>query len=125
MVFSCYHHGLGVLVYTATLMNTFSEADSRLTLSCCLGAMLHDIGKRKLPAGTAGFAARALHASRYHGALRDPPLPGRVHLLQPGPEPGNPSCACSSTTSARMEQAFPSGAFGNDIPFYPKVVAPV
>lgn len=44
-----YHHGIGVMVLTAGVMNTVVSGDTDLLVAVCSGAILHDVGKLALP----------------------------------------------------------------------------
>lgn len=44
-----YHHGIGVMVLAAGIMNTLVRDDVEHLVSVCSGAILHDVGKLTLP----------------------------------------------------------------------------
>ncbi|MBU1001088.1 MAG: HD domain-containing protein [Proteobacteria bacterium] len=115
-----YGHGIGTMVYTACLLQTFQPDDLLLT-SCCLGAILHDIGKTRLPADVLS---------------KDPDIlsPGERAMLDAHPAIGVQLSAsiplvpeaihCVLFHHEREDgRGFPSGAMADDIPFYAKVVS--
>lgn len=44
-----FHHGIGVMVLTVSVLSSYVKDDSDLLVSVGMGAMLHDIGKLELP----------------------------------------------------------------------------
>lgn len=46
--YDIYHHGISTMVYTVNLMQEYDYDDYKV-LTCGMGALLHDIGKMKLP----------------------------------------------------------------------------
>lgn len=44
-----YHHGIGVMVLAANVLNSIDPDDGELMLATCSGAILHDVGKLLLP----------------------------------------------------------------------------
>ncbi len=116
-----HRHGLGVLVYTATLLNAFDGTDSKLIQAACMGALLHDLGKRKLPRDLLDarpdlWTPEEKRLYQTHPSL-GVSLASRLPLSQE-------TLTCILFHHEREDgQGYPSGAIGEDIPFYPKVVA--
>ena len=116
-----HRHGLGVLVYTATLLNAFDGTDPKLVQAACMGALLHDLGKRKISRDILD-ARPDLRTPEERRRYETHPslgvsLASRLPLTQE-------TLTCILFHHEREDgQGYPSGAIGDDIPFYPKVVA--
>lgn len=116
-----HRHGLGVLVYTATLLNAFDGTDPKLVQAACMGALLHDLGKRKISRDILDtrpdlWTAEERRIYQTHPSL-GVSLASRLPLSQE-------TLTCILFHHEREDgQGYPSGALGDDIPFYPKVVA--
>ncbi len=115
-----YHHGIGVMVLAAGIMNTMAHDDVGHMVSVCSGAILHDVGKLQLP-----------------GSLFD------VHEDELSPEEreqmhSHPVLGVSQCASVQLPQealhcilfhherengsGFPSQAMGSVLPLHAKVV---
>lgn len=44
-----HQHGLAVMVTSAAVINALAPGDSELMETCCIGAIMHDVGKLELP----------------------------------------------------------------------------
>lgn len=115
-----YRHGIGVMVFTSCVLQTF-DADELLLTSCGLGALLHDIGRARLPrhildADPASMDEREFCIYASHPAIgvqlsaSIPLVPEAIH--------------CVLFHHERMDgKGFPSGAVSDEIPFYARAVA--
>lgn len=116
-----HRHGLGVLVYTATLLNAFDGTDSKLVQAACMGALLHDLGKRKISRDILDTRPDLWNPEEKRVYETHPSLgvslASRLPLTQE-------TLTCILFHHEREDgEGYPSGAMGDDIPFYPKVVA--
>jgi len=119
--YKLYNHSLGVTVLTAFVLETYEQADLRLIVNCCAGAMLHDLGRAMLPdevqetdpntlAGTAQEILKT-HPSMGVGLCASVPL-----------EQETLNCIlfhherCDGT-------GYPSGLTAEALPFYVRVLA--
>jgi HD-GYP domain-containing protein (c-di-GMP phosphodiesterase class II) len=59
--FRLYHHAIGVMVLSVSVLQTFEDVSRQTLVECCLGAMLHDMGKTRAPSDV--LAKRREHMS--------------------------------------------------------------
>lgn len=115
-----YGHGVGTMVYTACLLQTFAPDDLLMT-ACCLGAILHDIGKTRLPANVLDKDPETLSGGERAMFISHPAIGVQLSACIPMvPE----AIHCVLFHHEREDgRGFPSGAMADDIPFYAKVVS--
>lgn len=115
-----YDHGVGTMVYTCCLMRTVTGHELLLT-SCGIGALLHDVGRTRLPRDLVNKdpdlfdeSERTIFAS--HPAIAVgmcAPIPLLPEAMQ-----------CILMHHERPDgRGFPSGAAGEDIPVHGRAVA--
>lgn len=115
-----YHHGIGVMVLAANVMNTFVPDDEELLLAVCSGAILHDIGKTLLPE-----ALFAVH--------QDDLSPADLERLQSHPVLGVSQCVSVKLPQEALHcvlfhheredgSGYPSQASGSVLPLHAKIV---
>lgn len=118
--FDAHRHGLGVMVLTAVLLDTYDGLPARLMTASCAGAVLHDIGKSRLSeqlrtADPRYLDADALNIWRTHpsvGVSICSRLPLEQETLQ-----------CILFHHEREDgTGFPSGGRGADIPLCPRAL---
>ncbi|WP_187170479.1 HD-GYP domain-containing protein [Salidesulfovibrio onnuriiensis] len=115
-----YHHGIGVMVLTAGVMNTIANEDTEHLVGVCSGALLHDVGKLTLPE----------HVFESHP---DKLSAGDRELMQSHPVMGVSQCASVQLPQEALHcvlfhheredgSGYPSQAPGDVIPLCAKVV---
>lgn len=115
-----YSHGIGTMVYTGCVLQTF-EPDDQLLSSCCMGALLHDIGKSRLPDELFEADPKKLRLGMLEKYHSHPAIGVQMSATIPLSAEG---IHCVLFHHERNNgKGFPSGAFGEEIPFYAKVVA--
>lgn len=116
-----YAHGVAVMVLTASMLSLRPLGDRRLSAACSVGALLHDIGKTRLPASV---------FERHPDVLND----DERKQLYSHPAMGVSACACLPLPQEALhcilfhhEQddggGYPSKAEGNMLPDYTRVLA--
>jgi response regulator RpfG family c-di-GMP phosphodiesterase len=116
-----YRHGIGVLVLTVSVLSSYVRDNADLLVAVGMGAMLHDIGKLELPAEI--FTRR-----------RDSLSQGELDLLRSHPALGVGVCSSLPLPQETLQcilfhherengSGYPSGASGDMLPSYVKVVA--
>lgn len=115
-----YSHGIGAMVYTGCVLQTY-EPDDKLLSACCMGALLHDIGKSRLPHELFEVDPKRLRLGqqeKYHSH------PAIGVQLSTGILLSAEGIHCILFHHERHDgKGFPSGAYGEEIPFYAKAVA--
>ncbi|MEF2145347.1 MAG: HD domain-containing phosphohydrolase [Desulfovibrionaceae bacterium] len=119
--FEEHQHGLSCMVLTASVLDTYEKIPGSLLTACCIGSILHDIGKSRLSetlrnADPAMLGPEELPIWRTHpsvGVSVCSRLPLQQETLQ-----------CILFHHEREDgRGFPSGGSGNDLPFYPRVLS--
>lgn len=115
-----YQHGIGTMVYAMCLMQTYEVDEATLT-AVCVGAMLHDMGKLSLPDELLEKDPHLMSEQEFSAYSAHPNIGVRVSAVIPlVPE----AIHCVLFHHERMDgQGFPSGATGEEIPLYARVVA--
>jgi len=116
-----FHHGIGVMVLTASVLTSYIKDDADLLIAVAMGAMLHDIGKLELP--------EDLFKRRYDGLsqaeqdmIKSHPALG-VGICSSLPLPQE-TLQCILFHHERQDgKGYPSGAQGDLLPSYVKVLA--
>jgi HD-GYP domain-containing protein (c-di-GMP phosphodiesterase class II) len=116
-----YKHGIGVMVLTVSVLSSYVKEDADLMVAVGLGAMLHDIGKLELPPEL--FARRTDTLSQAEqDMIRSHPALG-VGVCSSLPLPQE-ALQCILFHHEREDgSGYPSGASGELLPSYVKVVA--
>jgi len=115
-----YSHGIGTMVYTGCLLETFEPDDALLTASC-MGALLHDIGKTRLPREIFDVDPQQLKGAQRDKYQSHPVIGVQMSAGIPlGPEAIH--CVLFHH-ECQNGKGFPTGAMGNDIPLHAKVTA--
>ncbi len=119
--FKDYQHAVGTMCLTMFLLQTYTkDVDDELLLRCCIGAMLHDIGKCRLPEPL---------LSRNPDVLMDEDL----QAFQSHPNLGAGLCVELNLNVETFHcilfhheldsgEGFPSGLSADSIPWYVKVL---
>ncbi|WP_319469270.1 HD domain-containing phosphohydrolase [uncultured Pseudodesulfovibrio sp.] len=116
-----FRHGIGVMVLTVSVLNTFVKDDADLLVAVGMGAMLHDIGKLELP--------EALFTRRWDGLTQIEQDMARSH-----PALGVGLCSSLPLPQETLQcilfhheledgSGYPSGASGDLLPSYAKVLS--
>ncbi|WP_187170516.1 HD-GYP domain-containing protein [Salidesulfovibrio onnuriiensis] len=115
-----YQHGIGTMVYALCLMQTYDADDAVLT-AVCVGAMLHDIGKLQLPEELLSKDPATMTEQEFSAYSAHPNIGVRVSAVIPlMPE----AIHCVLFHHERVDgNGYPSGATGEEIPLYARVVA--
>ncbi len=119
--FSVYAHSIGVMVLTSCVLQTYEKADEETLEACALGALLHDLGKSRLPRDVLQKNLENLS-------------PAELDLFKTHPALGVAMCATVPLPHAALNcilmhherengTGFPAGAIGVDIPYYVSVLA--
>ena len=116
-----FHHGIGTMVLTITVLSSFVKDDSDLLVAVGIGAMMHDIGKLELPENL--FTRRWDNLSQAEqGMIKSHPALG-VGICSSLPLPQE-TLQCILFHHEREDgSGYPSGAMGNLLPSYVKVLA--
>lgn len=119
--FSSYKHGLAVMAYSAGLLSTFDDLDQELLGEVCVGAMLHDIGKARLPGELIDKDPRLLDDTDKAALASHPALGVSVcSRLSMSQEALN----CILFHHERCDgSGYPSGATRGELPFYTRALA--
>jgi len=119
--FSVYAHSIGVMVLTSCVLQTYEKTDEETLEACALGALLHDLGKSRLPRDVLQKNLENLS-------------PAELDLFKTHPALGVAMCATVPLPHAALNcilmhherengTGFPAGAIGVDIPYYVSVLA--
>ncbi|KAB1440809.1 HD domain-containing protein [Pseudodesulfovibrio senegalensis] len=115
-----YHHGIGVMVLAAGVMNTLVRDDADHLVSVCSGAILHDVGKLTLP-------------ENLFDRHEDDLTPEELEQAHSHPVLGVSRCASVQLPQEALHcilfhheredgSGFPSQALGSVLPLHAKVV---
>jgi len=118
--YETYHHGISTMVSAVTLMQEF-EYDEYKTLTCGMGALIHDIGKTAIPAEIINQDPEKLE-------------PDEKDILALHPMVGARTCAtfnlptiatnCILFHHERADgKGYPTKAVSSDLPMHTKIVA--
>ncbi|MDC0336209.1 HD domain-containing protein [Pseudodesulfovibrio sp.] len=116
-----FNHGIGVMVLTVSVLNTYVKEDADLMVAVGMGAMLHDIGKLELPEEL--FARRTDTLSQAEKDLikSHPALGVGVCSALPLPQE---TLQCILFHHEREDgTGYPSGAQGGLLPSYVRVLS--
>lgn len=117
--YKAYTHCVHVFLYTVTVLNTFGQDEDEL-FQCGLGAMLHDLGKLRVPREV--LNKKGPLARHEQDLLRSHPLLG-VSLCANLPMSQN-SLNCILFHHERVDgRGYPAGLAGEGIPLSVRVVA--
>lgn len=115
-----YHHGVGTMVYASCILHA-CDANELLLVTSGLGAILHDIGRQRLPREICEKDP-ATHTESEHTIFASHPAIG-VQMCTPFPLVPE-AVQCVMLHHERMDgQGFPAGAMGRDIPLQARAVA--
>jgi len=119
--FDIYHHGLSASVLTACVLMTYDDIDDNILLGASGGAMLHDIGKMRLPADLLKLDPDRMDDIERKEWETHPALGVQISATIPlTPE----AIHCVLFHHEREDgEGFPTRTPGSGIPFYAKVVA--
>lgn len=119
--FDIYHHGLSTSVLSACLLMTYDEIDDDVLLGACGGAMLHDIGKMRLPSGLLKLDPSRMDDKERRTWETHPALGVQISASIPlTPE----AIHCVLFHHEREDgEGFPTRTPGSGIPLYAKVVS--
>jgi len=114
-----YQHGIGTMVYSLCLMQTYDPDEPTMT-AVCVGAMLHDMGKLHLPEQLLEKDPRDMNEQEFRAYAAHPNIGVRASAVIPlMPE----AIHCVLFHHERMDgKGYPSGATGEEIPLYARVV---
>lgn len=116
-----YHHGIGVMVFTTSMLGTFVKDDADLMVAAGMGAMLHDIGKLELPRHLFSRPLDELSPEDQALVRSHPALGVGVCSALPLPQQ---TLQCILFHHEREDgSGYPSGAQGELMPAYVKVLA--
>ncbi|MGE4557250.1 MAG: HD-GYP domain-containing protein [Desulfovibrionaceae bacterium] len=79
--FSLYHHAIGVMVLTVSVLHACEGVSRREMVDACLGAMLHDMGKTRIPAPVLGKKPEHM-SEEERGMIHSHPMMGAGMCLQ-------------------------------------------
>jgi len=115
-----YHHGLGTMIYTLNVLQVL-EFDDLTATSCALGAMLHDIGKTRLPEELVNKDPCLLTEDECAVMATHPVIGIQISAVIPLLAE---AIHCVLFHHEREDGGgYPSGALGEEIPIYAKAVA--
>jgi response regulator RpfG family c-di-GMP phosphodiesterase len=116
-----FHHGIGTMVLTVSVLSTFVNEDSDLLVAVGVGAMLHDIGKLELPEELFTRRWDGLSHSEQEMIKSHPALGVGICSSLPLPQE---TLQCILFHHEREDGGgYPSGAIGELLPTYIKVLA--
>lgn len=119
--YKVYHHSLGVLVLTAFVLRTYEQTDESLMVKCCMGSLLHDIGKPVLPQEVTEANPESMTEAQL-AQLKTHPSVG-VGLCSSLPL-SQEAINCILFHHERENGAgYPSGLTGAELPYYVKVLS--
>lgn len=117
--FKVYRHSVNVFVFTMAVLQTF-DLEEKVMVECGVGAMLHDIGKQKVPED---ILEKPIGLSKTEQALY------QTHPIKGVAMVANLSVSGEVYNSIlfhheRMDgSGYPSGLTGSDIPFLVRILA--
>ncbi|MBN2140408.1 MAG: HD domain-containing protein [Desulfovibrionaceae bacterium] len=119
--YDIYNHCLAVMVFTANVLNSYRQVDEKILVAASMGAMLHDIGKIRLPREVlekdpATFDQDETAQYRTHPAVG-------VSICCTLPLPLETLHSILFHHETEDGSGFPSRAKGEYIPFYVKVLS--
>lgn len=115
-----YRHGIGTMIYTCCILHSF-DVDELLLTSAGLGALLHDVGRIRIPQDVSETDPRE-HDERQRTLYIAHPSIG-VQMCAPVPLLSE-SLECILFHHERMDgKGFPAGSQGDDTPFHARAVA--
>ena len=118
---SHYRHGVGVMVLAASLLATVYRENNEIMVACAMGALLHDIGKLELPSELFERPPDTLSVAET-ARLRSHPALG-VGICSSLPLPQE-TLQCILFHHELLDgSGYPSGAKGDLLPEYAKVLA--
>lgn len=118
--YGLYHHGIGTMVLTCSVLNTYDRMDKVLLVGCATGAILHDIGRTQFPAELNAKDPGTLTEEEWT-IVKSHPAVGvsmcsQMPLMQE-------SLHCILFHHEESDgSGYPSGALDEHIPFYCKVL---
>lgn len=119
--FSSYQHGLTVMVYTVALLSTFENLGPDKVNEVAVGALLHDIGKSRLPEELMHKDPRLMDDTDRAALASHPALGVSVCARLPMSQE---SLNCILFHHERCDgSGYPSGATSAELPFYARVVS--
>jgi len=116
-----FHHGIGTMVLAVTVLSSFVKDDSELLVAVGIGAMLHDIGKLELPEDLFTRRWDSLSRSEQEMVKSHPAL--GVGLCSSLPLPQETLQCILFHHECEDGGGYPSGAIGELLPVYVKVLA--
>lgn len=116
-----FQHGIGVMVLTISVLSSFVKDESELMVAVGMGAMLHDIGKLELPENLFSRRWDSLSMAE-QGLIRSHPALG-VGLCSSLPLPQETLQCILFHHEKEDGTGYPSGAQGEMLPSYVKVLA--
>jgi len=119
--FDIYHHGLSTSVLSACVLMTYDNIDDDLLLGAGGGAMLHDIGKMRLPADLLKLDPERMDDNERREWETHPALGVQISASIPlTPE----AIHCVLFHHEREDgEGFPTSTPGGGIPYHAKVVS--
>jgi putative nucleotidyltransferase with HDIG domain len=114
-----YHHSVNVFVYVAALLKAY-DVSEKLLVECGVGALLHDIGKLRVPAE---ILEKPIGMSKSEQAVY------QTHPVQGVAMCANLSVSSEVTNSILLHHerldgtGYPAGICGADVPFLVRVLA--
>lgn len=116
-----YDHGIGTMVLSISVLNTFVRDDADLLVAVGMGAMLHDIGKLELPSDLFNKRWDSL-SQQEQDMIRSHPALG-VGICSSLPMPQETLQSILFHHEREDGTGYPSGALGAMLPAYVKVLA--
>lgn len=119
--FDIYHHGLSTSVLSACMLMTYEQFDDDVLLGACGGAMLHDIGKMRLPKNLLKLDPERMDDAERREWEPHPALGVQISSTIPlTPE----AIHCVLFHHERDDgEGFPTRTPGDGMPLYAKIVA--
>lgn len=118
--YTTYHHCLGVIVFTLSLAQSYESLDDATLVQLGLGALLHDIGKIRLPDSLFEKKADAL-SEQERGLVQSHPAVG-VAVLSALPLSQLAIQSVLFHHEQENGQGYPAGIAGGDIPLPVKLL---
>ncbi len=116
-----FNHGIGVMVLTVSVMNTYVKDDADLLVAVGMGAILHDIGKLELPEDLFARRWSSLSLSEQDLIRSHPALGVGVCSSLPLPQE---TLHCILFHHERVDgTGYPSGGTGEMLPSYVRVLS--
>lgn len=119
--FDIYYHGLSTSILSACVLMTYDEIDDDLLLGACGGAMMHDIGKMRLPPSLLKLDPERMGDDERRQWETHPALGVQICSTIPLPPE---AIHCVLFHHERHDgEGFPTRTPGSGIPLYSKVVS--